>query len=295
MRDALRISGLGTGHLAPVHLGFHAAHIGHGHTGHRCGLELLREALQCQRTPQVGCGGVPGAALLTRNKAADQARQVALPGRVIHGHQQQARQIHIRALHQPPPVVILLVVKAGTRAVEGQTRAQNLHGLGQLFVALGDVRHVLQYRHPVNHGVGWPHVGRDVDAVEHAHIGVALRGQRLNGGQFAHFQILQRAPEIALQAAFDKADQGHLHLCQLSLRNHIALVHRLGQRGQIDQMRCQRIAAPAAGHGRDREVVGKTVVVQIAGQLGHAPFPQRWITHAHGFAGDLLQAAVRIA
>jgi hypothetical protein len=139
------------------------------------------------------------------------------------------------ALHQPPPAIVLIGREAGTRAVVGQAGTQNLHGLGQALVALRRIAHALQQHHPVDDRVRGPLVGRGIDAVEHARRGLARQRQRGNGRQLAHFQILARAPEVALDAAFHKRDQAVLHARTLGGRNHEALVNALRQADRLSR------------------------------------------------------------
>ena len=140
-----------------------------------------------------------------------------------------------------------------------------------------------------------PLVGRGIDAVEHARRGLARQCQRGNRRQLAHFQILARTPEVALDAAFHKRNQAILHARAFGAGDHEALVNALRHGRQVKQMRSQRIAAAADRSVLGREVVGQAVTVQIVGQLGHGAAPELGIVHADGLAGGLLQAGVGIA
>ena len=126
VRRALRIGGGAAHHLGPVDVGRGAAQGGVRGAGDGLGFMLARELLQRQPAPQVGRGGVPRPALLARDEAGDQARQVVLPGGLVHHRQQQARGVDVAARHQPPPLIVLLGAEGHARALHRESRAQDL-------------------------------------------------------------------------------------------------------------------------------------------------------------------------
>ena len=120
------VAGLQARHLGPIDLRARIAQHGLGGAADRLALACLAELLQRQAAPQVGGGGVPGAAALAGDEAAGQAAQVVLPGRVVQHGEQQARAVDVATGHQPPPVVGGFGAEDHARALVRQPRTQHL-------------------------------------------------------------------------------------------------------------------------------------------------------------------------
>ena len=261
-----------------------------GDAGHRRALEGFREFLQREATPQVGGGGVPGTVLLAADKAVGQLADVVFPRRVVHHAQQEARGVDVAIGHEPPPVVVLLGAEDELGALVAQARLQHVVRFIQTLLTLRHVGHALQDIHPVDDRAGRPLIGRDGDAGRHAALCLAITRERFQCRQLAHVEVLARAPELALDLAFDEGDQAGLHR-----RGHI-----VGQReGGVDrrrfvccreQVRGQDVAAAISLPIARRKVVGQTVAVEVARDLCDHALPQLAVAQADRFAGLLFEA-----
>ena len=104
-------------HFAPVHLGFFAAEAGAGDAADGGGFARAGELLDGEAAPEVGGGGVPGAALLALDEAADEAAHVVMPFGVVQHGKQQAGGVDVAAGHEPPPVVVFFGAEDQARAL----------------------------------------------------------------------------------------------------------------------------------------------------------------------------------
>ena len=166
--EPVAAAGLGTGrqacNLAPVDGLLAATHAQQRLAAYRASFRLGGKAFQRQAAPQVGIGGLPGAVLLAGDEAVDQKRQLVLPRRVIHHRQDQAGAVHVTVLHQPPPVIVLIVAELQAGALVAQACTQDLVGFGQQRIAVRNGGHALQDAQPVDHGMRGPLVGCQRDA-----------------------------------------------------------------------------------------------------------------------------------
>ena len=191
-------------------------------------------------------------------------------------------------MHQPPPIVIGLGTKDQFTTLVADAAAQNLAGLGQTLVVLRHIGHAFEDVEPINHRMGGPLVGRDGDAVEHLGLGLAVAREGFDGREFAHVQILARAPTIALDAAFHKRNQTALQggTRFVTERKNTIQAGCLMRRRQ--QVGAQGIAAPVGLAVTLREVVRQSVSIQITGQLCHHRLPGLGVAQAKRLARLLL-------
>jgi hypothetical protein len=295
VRRAGGVGGLDPLHLRPVHAGTGRGQGGAREARHRGGLELGRELLQRQPAPEVGGGGVPGAALLARDEAVGQPAHVVLPGRVVHHGEHQARGVDVAVGHEPPPVVARLGAEGDLGALPAQARLQDLCRLGQPLLALRHVAHALEDVDPVDHGAGGPLVGRDREAAQQAALGLAVARQRLDGGELAHVQVFLRRPEVALDAAFDKRGQAALHRGAHGVAQGEGRVQAGGLVGGRQQVGREDVAAAGAVALARREVAGQAVGIEVGRNLREHALPQLAVAQPDGLAGLLLQAGEGVA
>ena len=163
-------------------------------------------------------------------------------------------------------------------------------GFCQPFVAVGHVRQALEDGQPVDHRAGGPLVGCQRNAAQHAGLGPPVARQGFQRGQLAHVQVLARAPELALDAAFNKSDQTALHCGACLVTQRKRGVEAAGLVAGRQQIGGEGITAPVGLAISGWEVTGQPVVIEVGGQLRQQGLPQPGVAQAHRLAGFLLQA-----
>ena len=205
-------------HLTPVDRFLFAAQTDARLAGDGRGFGFCGKAFDSQAAPQVSVGGCPGAVFLAGEQANGQCRQVVLPGWIIEYGEHQACAVDIAVDHQPPPIVVALGAENQLGSLVAQTAAQDLHGFLVTGVAFRDGGRALQDADPVDQRVRRPFIGRNRQTGQHARLQAVVARQRFERGELARVAVGARAPEFALDFAFDKAGQPGQHAVALGGR-----------------------------------------------------------------------------
>ena len=205
--------------------------------------------------------------MLAADKAIGQPAHVGRPGGVVHHRQHEARGVDVAVDHQPPPVVVVFSTEHDFGALKGQPRANDLAGFSHFLLALRHIGNPFQNAEPVYDCTGRPLVRRNRDTAQHAALRLAVARKRFNGCQLAHIKIFARAPELALDTAFDKSGQAGFHRCAYLVRQGKGRVNGRCLMSSGQQVGGQGIAAARCLAVAWWKVIGQAVAVKIAGDL----------------------------
>ena len=169
-----------------------------------------------------------------------------------------------------------------------------MHGFFQLLRLGRNALDAAQHVHPVNDGAGGPLVGGDGDALQHGGPCGAVAREGFDGGELEHVQVFAGRPVAARDAAFDEGGQAVQHGLAHVFRQGVLRLDAAGFVGGGQHPRGEDGAAFVFLAAARREVVEQAVAVHVGGHLRCHAAPLRFIAHADGLAGLLLQAGVGV-